>query len=340
MKGSPTGKRRKALVLGATGHVGNAVVRDLVANGWRVTTTSRQVRISPNLLGLDVEHRRVSWDGSDAVDQLLAGHELLVDAAAPYHLWLSEDSAGNASHAPARQRMAALLDACREHEAGFAYVSSFTTLTRQRGWLGALQRNALEVLHPYFAHKAAMEEQVLASSGSVRCVVVNPTMCLGPWDLKPLELCLIPLLARGRVPATNGHELNVMDVRDVARAVRVAWERGEFGRQIPLSGHNTTVDALTALICRRAGVRPPTTNVPASLSSAVFYGNEVLSRVGFSPVAYPAVGAMLLLDQRWTQPSPAQRRLGISPLPLSRTIADAVDWYRQQGYLPAPIEVD
>ncbi|MEQ8859046.1 MAG: NAD-dependent epimerase/dehydratase family protein [Pseudomonadales bacterium] len=326
-----------ALVVGATGHLGNAVVRDLLDSGWRITTTSRQGVRAANLAGLDIDHRRVGDDGFDDVCALVAGHRLVVDAAAPYHLWLGEDSNGSASHSPAQRRMAALLEACRIHDACFVHVSSFTTLARQRTWLGTLQRNALEVLHPYFAHKAAMEERVLEAASRVRSIIVNPTMCLGPWDLKAPELCLIPLLALGRVPATNGHELNVIDVRDVARAIRVAFEQACFGRQIPLTGHNTTVDALTASICRRAGVAPPTRNVPAALTSAAFYGNELLSRAGLSPVAYPAVGAMLLLEQSWEQPSPAQRRLGIAPMPLSRTLADSIDWYREQGYLDGAV---
>lgn len=338
MKSSLPGRAPRALVIGASGHVGNAIVRELVFNDWRVTTVSRQATLPANLDGLSVDHWVVSGEGFDEACRLVAGQDLVVDAAAPYHLWLGEDSNGAVTHAPAQRRMAALLEACRVEQPCFAYVSSFTTLPRERRWIEALQHTTLEVLHPYFAHKAAMEAQVLESAARVRTIIVNPTMCLGPWDLKPPELCLIPLLLRGEVPATNGHELNVMDVRDVAQATLEAYRLECFGRQIPLTGHNTTVDALTASICRQAGVPRPTMNVPAALTSAVFYGNEVLAGVGMSPVRYPAVGAMLLLEQRWTPPSALQRWLGLKPQPLSRTIADAIDWYREQGYLDTAAE--
>jgi dihydroflavonol-4-reductase len=327
----------RALVLGATGHLGNAIARELLKQGFEVTATSRRRLPATNLADLPVRF----LSGDDALpgqlEEWVRGHALVVDAAAPYHFRLasgSPASPGEKVTEVATRRMRALLQSASRHDAILAYVSSFTTLPRQRAPLEAMQNGALRFLHPYFELKNEMEAQVLSAARSgLRAVVVNPTLCLGPWDLKPLQFCLIPLALRGEIPATSGHALNFIDVRDVACALLAAVKMERFGQPIPLCGHNTTVDGLTAAICRLGGARPPKLRVPAQLTAMAAYGNEVLSSLGLSPLSYPSLGMILLLEQRWESPSSAQRDLGVPLRPLSRTLAEAIDWYREIGYL-------
>ncbi len=324
----------RALVLGATGHLGNAISRELLARGFQVTATSRRPSPAANLEELPIRFLSGDGDRPRQLDEWVRGHDLVVDAAAPYHFHLAPDSLGERPGMIAERRIDALLESVSRHGATLAYVSSFTTLPRPRPLLEALQHGALRLLHPYFELKNRMEARVLAAArGGLPVAVVNPTLCLGPWDLKPLRFCLIPLALRGELPATSGHALNFIDVRDVACALLTAVEKERFGEPIPLCGHNTTVDGLTAAICRQGGARPPKLRVPAQLTALAAYGNEVLSSLGLSPLSYPSLGMILLLEQRWESPGSAQRDLGVHLRPLSRTLAEAIDWYREIGYL-------
>ncbi len=327
----------RALVLGATGHLGNAISRELLARGFQVTATSRRPSPAANLEELPIRFLSGDGDRPRQLDEWVRGHDLVVDAAASYHFHLAPDSLGEKPAMIAERRIDALLESVSRHGATLAYVSSFTTLPRQRPLVEALQNGALRLLHPYFELKNRMEARVLAAArGGLPAAVVNPTLCLGPWDLKPLRFCLIPLALRGQLPATSGHAVNVIDVRDVASALLTAVEKRRFGEAIPLCGHNTTVDGLTEAVCRIGGTRPPRLRVPAQLSALASYGNEVLSSVGLSPLSYPSLGMILLLEQRWQSPGPAQRELGVHLHPLSRTLTEAIDWYREIGYLERP----
>src|SRR5512133_1849186 len=99
-----------------------------------------------------------------------------------------------------------------------------------------------------------MEAMVLeAARGGLRAAILNPTACMGPWDRRPRELCVVPLLVTRQMPAMVARVVNVIDVRDVAAAVRAALEQHRFGAPIPLAGHNTTTDALAARVCDLAG---------------------------------------------------------------------------------------
>ncbi len=325
----------RALVLGATGHVGHAFTRALLARGASVTAASRRPERAGLLAGLPVE----VCSGDDATPGLLAewvrGHDLVVDAAAPYSFHLAP-LATVWLRRRATRRMGALLDAVTAERARLIHVSSFTTLARPRSLFGHAQAALLDQLHPYFELKRGMEAQVRAASRrGLESVIVNPTHCLGPFDARPLEHCLIPLVLRGELPAVHGHPVNVIDVRDVAEAALAAHEGSCFGEPIPLCGHNTTLDGLVGAICRRGGVRPPRRQVPARLTALAAYGNEVLAALGASPFALPSLGMLLALEQHWDAPGPVQRRLLPGLRPLSRTLVDAIEWYEACGYLDA-----
>lgn len=327
----------KALVLGATGHVGNAIARELLDRSWRVTAPSRRSERPSNLVGLDVDFRTTESATAEELERLVAGHDLVVDAAAPYHFRLAP-SPDRETSSQGTARMRNLLSSVTAHGAILAYVSSFTTLPRQRSLLQSVRREILSRLHPYFELKRRMEDQVRAAAHTgTRAVLVNPTVALGPWDQKAPEHCLIPMVLQGRIPATTSHAVNVIDVRDIARALVNAVEREQFlGVPIPLWGHNTTMEGLIGAIARLGGRAGPRLRVSSNATAVAAYANEALSTFGLSAFDYPSLGPLLSLEQSWQSPSPAQRALGALPRPLSRTILEAVDWFRDLGHLDSP----
>jgi dihydroflavonol-4-reductase len=328
--------QRRALVFGATGHIGSAVVRELLERGWQVTATSRRTIPPENLAGLPIRFQTAHGDIPGDFDHWVAGHDLVVDAAAPYpvHLFVSQEQSERQPVDHAVRRTRALLDAVRRHGARLAYIGSFTTTPRRFGPLLGWQSRILRRLHPYFEVKKRMEDQILAASrDGLPVVVVNPTVCIGPWDLKRREHCLIPQLLSGEVPGFVRHPLNVIDVRDVAAVVLAALDTGSYGDPIPLSGHNVSTDSLVQRICELGrGPAPPRLRFPAGLTLAAALSTEALLGLAGRQSPSPALATMLLAESHWTSPEGIQNALGIWPRPLSRTLVDAIDWYRQLGY--------
>ena len=56
---------------------------------------------------------------------------------------------------------------------------------------------------------------MLQGPADLPAVVLNPTACMGPRDRRPRDLCVVPLLLSGQVPAQVSQALNVIDVIDV-----------------------------------------------------------------------------------------------------------------------------
>lgn len=322
----------RVLVLGATGHIGQAVVRHALKKGWQVTALTRRDR-PDSLLDLDINLVRI--DGSlKSLSELAAGHDLLVDAAAPYPLspgvpgsesWRSQVDA-------AVDRMELVIEAARRNHMRLAYVSSCTTLPRQESPQRAAAAVWRRSVSPYFDAKAAMEHAVLAAArDGLPAVIVNPAAFLGPWEYRAVEGSFVRLVLEGRLQMVLDQTMCVIDVRDVAEAIDRALACEMYGRSIPLSGHNIGLPALVTRTARLAGMNsmPPFPLHPDVVSASTYWTQTMLRAGGF-----PAVSALnfipLIADVLPMQPSPEQVALGVTIRPLDQTLLDAIAFHRRR----------
>jgi len=148
---------------------------------------------------------------------------------------------------------------------------------RPRSGFDALEASLLRTSHPYFAVKQLIESELLdESSKGTPIVIVNPTMCLGPWDLRDRAFCFMPRLVKGELPVAMSHILNIIDVREVATGIAAALDADRYGEPILLSGHNVSTEALFARICEIGGRSPaPRVYVPAAAAMLSSYWAEV-----------------------------------------------------------------
>jgi dihydroflavonol-4-reductase len=324
---------RAALVLGASGHVGQAATRELAARGYRVTAATRRPAI-PTLEGLDVTVAPGDADDPGQLEEWVAGHDLVVDAAAPYPLSLliPDKPEERDPIAYAVRRTRAVLDTVGTHGARLAFVSSFTTLPRRStgsAELGSLMRRGV---YPYFRAKKTMEDLVLtAAQRGLPAVVVNPAACLGPWDSRGEEASFVRAVLAARVPVVMHQVVNVIDVRDVATSILAALDAERYGRQIPLAGHNIAADALARRIADLAGVPAPALTIDSLTASALAFWGE-LSWAAIGRPAPLALRAIPLAAEAWPmEQSDEQRALGVPIRPLDDTLRDAVRWHTHTG---------
>lgn len=328
-----TAANLKALVLGASGHIGNAITRELLARGYVVTASGRRAAPPVNLAGLQLRYIAGDAEAPGAIDQLIEGHQVLVDAAAPYPSLIAVGTSAVDPVDHARRRTQTIIQAVRRHSAQLAYVSSFTTLPDRSGGIERVQRQWIRQSHPYFAVKREIETALLAAArAGLSVTIVNPTLCLGPWDLKPREYCFVPRVLASEAPVAVAHVVNVIDVRDVAAALLAALETRHCGEPIPLTGHNLSVESLCRWLCEIGGVAPPRLVAPLALTAIASYWSELaLGTIGMPP-PLPALAPLLTMMHDSFDLGRVQGELGITPRALSATLHDSVEWYRQIGY--------
>ena len=271
----------RVLVTGASGLLGGAVARALVARGDDVRTLQRRasgVAGASDVAGSVTDPAvvtRALGDGVDGVVHLAAKVSLAGEPA--------EFDAVNVGGT------ATLLEAARR--AGvprFVQVSSPSVAHAGTSLVGV----GAEPADPVGAHgdyartKALAELLALAGDGGpagTSVVAVRPHLVWGPGDTQLVER-VIDRAARGRLPLL-GHGAALIDstyVDNAADGIVAALDRAPHvhGRAYVLTnGEPRTVADLLAGICRAAGVRPPAWRVPAGLARAAGGAVEALWRV-------------------------------------------------------------
>jgi dihydroflavonol-4-reductase len=326
------------LVLGATGHIGQAVVRRALEQGWRVTAATRQAR-PVALSGLTVEIARVD-DGLRELEESAAGHDLIVDAAAPHPLdpCMAGSEGWRRVVATAVEHTRKVVSAARRNQCRMVFISSSATLPRNEPPIRAMAAAWRRSVYPYFEAKAAMEDEVLgAARHGLPVVIVNPTACLGPWEFRREGSSFVRMTLARWFPVVTDQMMNFIDVRDVAAAIELALSKECFGRPIPLAGHNLTGAALAQQIAALNGGPIPyalSDQLAGPLTSAVaLWTQTAFAALGSSaPDMWRAVP--LIDDSLPTPPSPEQIAIGLTIRPLAETVRDSVDFHLSQTFIP------
>ena len=323
-----------ALVTGAAGHVGNNVVRALLARGHAVRVLVH--RTSASLTGLDVDKRPGDILDRASLDDAVAG----VDAA--YHC------AALVSIVPADgPRMLRtnvlgtrnVVDACLAHGVGrLVHVSSVHALAPPRS-NGVTDESCGPNVEPaapaYDRSKTAAEDEVRAGIGrGLGAVIVNPTGVIGPHDYVPrLTGRALISMYRGRLPMTLAGGFNWVDARDVAEGALAASTRGLSGANYLLSGHWASLTDLAALMQACTGHRGPRLVAPLWLARMSVPLFAVFAKLTGSEPLYTAPSLRALNEHRVCSSAKAAAELGFTPRPLATTIADTFAFYAEARLL-------
>ena len=319
------------LVTGATGFVGAAVVRRVLAEGRAVRLLARPGGDRSNIDGLDVEI--VEGDLGDPASLAAAVRDCtsLFHVAADYRIWCPDPAAMMATNVEGSR---ALMRAAAE--AGVAravYTSSVATITPNADASPADEDTPSAVddmIGPYKRSKYLAERAVLAvaEETGLAVVVVNPSTPVGPRDIKPTPTGrLIRDAAAGRVPAYVETGLNIVHVDDVADGHWRAHERGVSGRRYILGGENMTLRDILVQVTRLAGRRPPSLRLPDPVAMGIAHVSEAVARLtGREPMA-TVDGVRMARHSMYFSSRRAIDELGYAARPAHDALADAVAWF-------------
>jgi dihydroflavonol-4-reductase len=184
----------------------------------------------------------------------------------------------------------------------------------------------------YLAEVAVRE---LIERQGLPAVIVNPAAPIGPRDARPTPTGRIVLeVAKGRVPAYVDSGLNVVHVDDVAAGHLQAYERGRIGQRYILGGENLSLGEIFAMIARLVGRRPPRVRLPASLILPLAYLAEAAARLGHSGEPFLTRDSVRMAKKHmYFSSALAECELGFRSRPAEQAVRDALDWYRQHGYV-------
>jgi dihydroflavonol-4-reductase len=331
-----SGGGKPVLVTGATGFVGSAVARALLAEGRKVAVLVRRDSDRRNIAGLPVEERVGSLEGEASLRRAVAGCGALFHVAADYRLWVRDpDAMYEANVAGTERLMAAALEQGVER---IVYTSSVATLGLGEVPADEATPSTLDdMIGPYKRSKFLAEETVrrMVAERGLQAVIVNPSTPIGPRDVKPTPTGRIIIeAASGRMPAYVDTGLNLVHVDDVAAGHLLAERKGRIGERYILGGENLALAAILGTIARLVGRRAPAVQLPVA---AVWPVALVAEAVGRSTGREPFVtrdGLRMARHKMFFSSAKAERELGYSCRPAVEGLADAIAWFRAEGMCP------
>lgn len=325
-----------SIVTGATGHVGNVLVRELLARGARVRAVVPDFEDRSCLAGLELE--QVSGDVRD-FGSLRRAFE---DAGVVYHLAgivsITRDRGGRLAEVNVAGTRN-VVRACRQ--AGvrrLVYTSSVHALPEPPCGVPVRECSRFDparVLGDYAQSKAEASNEVMAGvEAGLDAVMVFPSGIIGPHDYRPSEMGQLMLdYCSGRLPAYVDGGYDFVDVRDVVQGLLAAAEKGQAGEGYLLSGHRVTVRELLGALRYLTGVRGPRLKLPmwvakAGVPIARAYCSLRRRRPLFTSYSLKVLRSNSLMDR-----SKAARELGFRPRTFLKTIADTLEWFCSSGRL-------
>ncbi|MFN2132186.1 MAG: NAD-dependent epimerase/dehydratase family protein [Anaerolineae bacterium] len=326
----------RAMVTGASGHVGANLVRALLAHGDSVRALVH--RDQQALVGLPIE--MVEGDVRDAASlaRAFAGVELVYHVAGYISIVAGEQSRlHDVNVVGTRNVVKACLQCGVRRLVHFSSIHALDLAPDRPQIDETMPLVADGEASPYSLSKVEGERAVREGmANGLDAVILNPTAILGPHDYGPSHQGEVLLaLARGRLPALVEGGFDWVDARDVAQGAIAAAERAPAGERYILSGHWASVRELASLVGSIRGVQVPRFVSPmwlARLGAPLFtaWARLVGTRPLFTSVALDA-----LSSNRRISCAKAAAGLGYRSRPLRDTLVDTFRWFTQAGWLEA-----
>ena len=328
----------KTLITGATGFIGSAVLRQLIAAGHDVRALIRPESDRRNITGLPVEIVYGDLTDRKSLDHGMKGCSTLFHVAADYRLWVPRaEEMYEANVVGTRHIMHAALNAGIKR---VVYTSSVATLGLTQDGSPADEETPVslkDMIGHYKRSKFMAEAEVkrLADEQALPVIIVNPSTPIGPRDIRPTPTGRIIVdAASGRMPAYVDTGLNLVHVDDVAIGHLLALEHGKVGDRYILGGRNLTLKEIFCAIAAITGQTPPNLCLPHCLVFPIAYVSEAWARlVTRREPRVTLNGVRLARKKMFFSIEKARRLLGFNPRPVEEALRDAVAWFRANGYI-------
>ncbi|HAA00495.1 MAG TPA: dihydroflavonol 4-reductase [Flavobacteriales bacterium] len=326
---------KSLFITGADGLLGSNSVRELLAQGYSVRALIQPGRKVKSLEGLPIEKVEGDLLDETKLRNAMKGCRYVIHGAASTAMWPDNNPVVRKVNIEGTR---CLLNACKENGVErLVYIgtaNSFGAGSIDQPGNESKPYTAAKYKNDYMASKYEAHQLVLDYvKKGLNAVIVNPTFMLGAYDSAPSSGAMILAVVNQQVPGYSPGGKNYICVKDAAKGVVNAIEKGRTGECYILGNENLNFKDAFAKMANVAGVKAPGFAIPKWV--LLLYGGmgSTVARItGKAPkVSYTI--ARISCDEFYYSSLKAVKELDLPQTPIENGIREALDWFKENGYL-------
>ena len=316
------------LVTGATGHVGNVLVRKLLERGEQVRALILPGESRESIHGLNVEAAEGDVLNLDSVFESMQGIKGIFHLAGVISIMPGPNAFVRKVNVDGTKN---ILRAAQEMNISkLVYTSSIHAIQRVED--GVIDESVpYDMKNPYGAYDRSKAEATLevlnAAQTGLEAVVTCPTGVIGPYDFRGSMMGAVIHDAATAKPAlyVDG-AYDFVDVRDVADGLISAAENGKRGESYILSGQKISIRYLLETVREITGTHFFQMKIPFDLARFAAMFTPMYYRFANATPRFTPYSLEVLQSNSNISHAKATRELGYSPRTLYESIKDTVKW--------------
>ena len=320
------------LVTGATGHLGNVLVRKLLEKGEVVRALVLAGESCKPLEGLDVERVEGDITDIDSLERAMDGVELVYHLAGVISIVPGAEGLMERVNVEGARNVA--LAAVKSGVKRMVHTSSVHAFKREPHGIVMNEETPLDPENPagaYDCSKARGTIEVLkVCKKGLDVVVVCPAGIIGPYDFQNSEMGNVVFnFAKRKLHLLISGGFDFVDVRDVADGIILAAEKGRNGEIYILSGETITMTEIRKIAQEVSGIKSPLLKIPIKPAMLFARIAGIYYKVTGATPMFTAYSLQTLLHNSNYSNKKACRELGYKTRSLRESIADSISWRRK-----------
>ncbi|MBM4236039.1 MAG: NAD-dependent epimerase/dehydratase family protein [Firmicutes bacterium] len=317
------------LVTGASGHLGNVLVRELIAEGEKVRALVYPGEPLNSLQGMLIEVIVGDVLDRDLMNRAMQGVDTVFHLAGIIAIRPGMEELMKRVNVEGTRTVAEV--ALKNRIRRFIHVSSVHAFRRESPDVVIDESTPLALDGPLGSYDRTKAEGTkivldLVKQG-LNAIVACPSGIIGLHDYTGSEMgrALISFASKKPDILVDG-SYDFVDVRDVVRGLILARDKGVTGEIYILSGARASVENLCLMAQAATGTKSPKIIVP--IRFAIFMIGLFQGLVSWLKIKsrYTVYSLQTLLESSAFSSLKARRELGYQARPLTEAIADFINW--------------
>ena len=324
----------KCVVTGATGHIGNVLIKELIQKNYEVTAFVLEGEDITFLKEFPIQFAYGDVRKIETLKQAFRGKDMVFHLAGIIEIGSTNKKLMKEVNVQGTKNV---WQACKEEKIKrLIYTSSVHAIKEEpKGMVISETRDFSSkfVKGSYAKTKAEATKFLIEHATEMpEVIITHPSGVIGPYEYIPSNLGKLVIdCANKKIGAYLEGGYNFVDVRDVAEGIIKAAEKGKPGECYILAGKYIRGKAVMKTIEESTGVKAPKFKIARWFAFATGFLSEIYYKIRKQKPLFTSYAVYTLGTNSNFSIEKAKKELGYQPRNIQETLKDTIEWFEKQG---------